>query len=147
METDPPKKTWILKHQRAGSGVEDEMIMFAGQMVGGFGREFAGHAEVNAQPAVVAEAKEHLFAVGLDGTELLPGQTLGKVGWTNSPEDSFARVEMNSGDLFAETGSPLLCKVKYLRQFRHGERVRGSGKKSKLGWGKPCDILDGWRRN
>jgi len=99
------------------------MIMFAGQMVGWLGREFAGHAKVNAQPAVGTETKEHLFSVGLDGTELLSGQKFGKVGWANSSEDPFSRVEMDSGDLFAEADFPLLCEVMHFCELRHKQKL------------------------
>jgi hypothetical protein len=47
------------------------MIMFSGQMVGCFDREFAGHAKVDTQPAVGTETKEHLFSVGSDGAQRL----------------------------------------------------------------------------
>ncbi len=145
MEADSSEKAWILEDQGVGFGVEDEMIVFGGQVVRTPGGEFSGHAQMDAEPAVGAKAKEHLFPMGLDGAELLPGQKLGKVGRTNSSEDPFSRVEMDSGDLFAETDFPLLCEVMHLCQLRHGKRMRVGGKKSKLGWGRGCDILNGWR--
>ena len=66
MEADPPKEPRILKHQSVGFSVEDEMIVFGGQVVGTLGGEFSGHAQVNAEPAVGSKAEKHLFAVGFN---------------------------------------------------------------------------------
>jgi len=64
------------------------MVMFAGPMVGWLGQELAGHAKVDAQPAVGSKAKEHLFSVGMDGTQRLSpqrGTHLGRVHATQNP--------------------------------------------------------------
>jgi len=145
VEADSSEKAWILEHEGAGFGVEDEMIMFGGQVVGSFGGEFTGHAQMDAEPAVGSKAKEHLLAMGLDRGELLPGQKFGKVGRANSSKDPFSRMEMDPDHTATQSRAPLPTEIKNFGQLRHRKRVRVGGKKSKLGWGRGCDILNEWR--
>ena len=147
MKADSSKETWILEYQGVGYGVEDEMIVFGGQVVGSLGGELTGHAQMDAEPVVLSKTKEHLFAMGLDGGELLPGQKAGKVGRVDSSEDPFSGVEMDPDHTATQPRAPLPAEIMDFGQLGHGKRVRGGCKKSKLGWGIGCDILRGWRRN
>jgi hypothetical protein len=65
VKTDSAKNTWVAKNQRGSASAQNKMIMGAGLVIGGFCREFAGHAQVDPQPSILTKAKEHLFSVSL----------------------------------------------------------------------------------
>jgi hypothetical protein len=58
------------------STIEHKVVVFGGAVVLGFGRELAGHAQVNSQPTIPAKTKKHLLSMGLDGVQWLSGQGL-----------------------------------------------------------------------
>jgi len=123
------------------------MIMFAGQMVGWLGREFAGHAKVNAQPAVGTETEEHLFSVGLDGPQGLSPQGGAHWAGADAPQNPFSVVQVDAQNLLIQCRGPAAAEIENLGKFRHRRRVGAVGENSKLGWGKGSDILFGWRQS
>ena len=121
--------------------------MFAGQMIGPFGREFAGHAKVDAQPAVGAKAKEHLLPMGLDRPERLSGECRAQAGGIDSAENPLPVMQVDAQNLLIQRRGPAAAEIENLGKFRHRERVRAARENSKLGWGEGSDILSGWRQN
>jgi hypothetical protein len=121
------------------------MIMFSGPMVGWLGREFAGHAKVDAQPAVGTKTKEHLFSVGLDGAQRLSPQGGAHSGGTNAPQNPLPVVQVDAQNLLIQRRGPAAAEIENLGKFRHRRRVGSVGENSKLGWGEGSDNLNGWR--
>jgi hypothetical protein len=58
------------------STIEHKVVVFGGAVVLGFGRQLAGHAQVNSQPTIPAKTKKHLFSMGLNRGQGLSGQGL-----------------------------------------------------------------------
>ena len=81
----------------------------------------AGHAEVQAEPEIVGEAEEHLFAGGFGGDEFLAGEFWEK-GEVVAAKDAFFAVEMDAKDFGVEAGVPLAAVVIDLGEFGHGGR-------------------------
>jgi hypothetical protein len=113
-------------------GVEDEVVVLAGLVVGWLGRQFTGHTEVDAQPAVGAEAEEHLFPVGLDGPQILSPQGGLQLGGIDSPKNPFLPVQVNVDDLSTKGWSPATTEVEDLGQLRHTGKLWSFAKLSKI---------------
>ena len=71
-EANPAEEAGVLEDEGAVRRVENQMVVFAGDMMRGFRGKFSRHAEVDSQPNLRAKAEQHLFAVGLAGNHSLP---------------------------------------------------------------------------
>jgi len=133
VKTDSSKKAGILKHEGAGSGVEDEMIMPGRTMVRRLSGKPSAHAEVDSQPAVGAKAKEHLLSVGVDGAQGLSPQGGTQAGGANATQNPFLVVEVYAHQLLLQRRGPAAAEIEDLGKFRHPSRVGSVEEKSKLG--------------
>ena len=113
------KLAGVVENQGAIFLVEDEVVVFGRGMIRGRDREFAGHAEVQAEPEIVGEAEEHLFAGGFGGDQFLPSE-LWKEGEVVAAEDAFIAVEMDAEDFGVEAGIPLAAVIIDFGEFGHG---------------------------
>ena len=74
METDAPELPRVAENERARFLLQDEMVMFAGAKAGQLDPQFAAHPEVNPQPVITGETKEHLLAPGNGALQSLPNE-------------------------------------------------------------------------
>jgi hypothetical protein len=101
------------------------VAFFVGQAVGADG-EFAGHAQVDAEPewgvggVGGGEAEEHLLGGGLGGIEPRAGEVFREKGGVGGLENPGARVEAHGGDGLAEAGIPAAADVFDFGEFGHG---------------------------
>lgn len=141
---NPPKEPGILKNQGAVSGVQDEVVMLFGAITGRLGREPSGHPQMNPQPEIRPEPEQHLFSVGLQGTQGLALQGSCQRPGGKPAEDPLARVKMNPHHLLSQADPPLAAEIVDLGQFRHRHRVRNPGENPSLGEADlPIFYLDG----
>ena len=129
VEAHAAEVAFVLEDEGMGGLVEDEMIVLArGVVRKEFTAEFAAHAEMNAQPEIVGELEEHLFAAGLGGEEFFAGELGAKSGGVGVTEDAdLGSGEANGKDGLAKTRVPLAAAVFDFGEFRHkreGERCR-----------------------
>ena len=61
VEMNASELTGISKHQRNGFQRNDQMIVFGRAKWELLGTQLSGHAEVNSDPSLAAEAKQHLL--------------------------------------------------------------------------------------
>lgn len=133
-KADAAKKPRIAKDEGVAGGAKNEMIVGARLMGRGGGKETTGHAKVKAEPGIGAEAKEHLFAVGVGGAEGTTAYFTSKKGGGGFPKDTFFRVEMNGGNFLSKTRIPFFTKVFHFSEFGHkGETLAGSGGEASRG--------------
>ena len=72
-----PKWRVSLENKRTAGLTQDEMIVLAGSFLGALlTAELTAHAQMDAEPEVVREVKEHLLATGLGVEQPLTGQEL-----------------------------------------------------------------------
>lgn len=133
VKPDSSKKAGILKHEGAGSGVENKMIMPGRTIARGLGREPSGHAEVDSQPAVGTKAKEHLLPVGVDRAQGLSRQGGTQMGGANATKNPFLIVEVNAQHPFTQGRGPAAAEIEDFGKFRHLRRVGSGWGNSKLG--------------
>jgi hypothetical protein len=146
-EADPAEEAGILKDEGAVRRVENQMVVFAGDMMRGFRGKFSRHAEVDSQPNLRAKAEQHLFAVGLAGNHSSPRQPAKEFLGGGAAEHPLAGMKMDAEDLFSPPGKPAAAEIKDLGEFRHNPKLRADREKSKLGRGKGFDILSRWRQS
>jgi len=91
---------------------------------GGCGGESARHSEVEAKPSIGAKAKEHLFAVGVGGTEMAPLNGTSEECGRGSAKDPLLRMEMYGDNFLAKARVPLLARVFHFSEFGH-RRIEG----------------------
>ena len=133
MELDAAKLPRVMKDERALLLKQDEMIVFAGREVGGFGRELSSHAEMNAEPNVAGETEEHAFAVTFGFQEFRAGQRFLHRVSIDAAGDAFLRVDVDARDCLSDSDIPA-SSVKFdFRQFGHDrmltrDRMNGCSK-------------------
>lgn len=128
MEAHAAEMAFVLEDEGVASLVEDEVVVLAGGVIGeGFAAEFAAHAEVDAQPEVVGELEEHLFAAGLGGEEFFAGELGAENGGVGVAENTdLGTSETDREDGLAEARIPLAAAVFDFGEFGHkreGEKV------------------------
>ena len=94
-------------------------------MGGGCGGESARHSEVEAKPSIGAKAKEHLFAVGVGGTEMAPLNGTSEECGRGSAKDPLLRMEMYGDNFLAKARVPLLAREFHFSEFGHSKREGG----------------------
>lgn len=119
MKLDASELARIVKDQRALLLEEDEMIVFAGREIGGLGGQFAGHAEMHAEPSVARESKEHAFAVAFGFEEFCADQRFLHSGGIDTARDALLCVDVDARDRLSDANIPA-SPVKFdFRQFGH----------------------------
>jgi hypothetical protein len=122
MDMDAAELARVVEDEGAVFLVEDEVVVLGGRVRGGRDGEFAGHAEVKAEPEIFREAEEHLFAGRFGGDEFLAGE-FWEEGEVVAAEDAFVGVEMDAENFGVEAGIPLAAVVIDLGEFGHGRRI------------------------
>ena len=130
---DAAKLASVVEDEGAIFLVEDEMVVLGWGVLRGGDGELAGHAEVQAEPEIVGETKEHLFAGGFGGHEFLTGE-FGKKGEIVAAKDAFFAMKMDAKDFGVEAGVPLAAVVIDLGEFGHGPRVMTKGQIPNTKW-------------
>lgn len=64
VKSDAAKEACVTKDQGAFRLMKNQMVVFLRSKAGRFDAQFAGHAEVNANPVTAGEFEEHLFSPG-----------------------------------------------------------------------------------
>ena len=131
----------IRKNERLRALEEDEVIVAARGVIGRLSREFAGHAEVDAEPRVAAEAEEHLFRGGFRGDEFRAGEVLLDEFWISAAKDAGACMKADVLDALAEAGVPAFAEEFYFGELGHRQilnrewtlRVRMSNRRIRKG--------------
>lgn len=88
--------------------------MGARRMIHRLGRKFAGHAEVNSQPTLGAQAKKHLFTVGMGGAKGFSGKITQQGIHFLPAKDPFLGMHMDAQNLLLKSGIPLFAKEFHL---------------------------------
>ncbi len=74
VDADTAKVTFVFENEGVFGLEQDEVVMFAGNVVGpGLAAELAAHPEVYAQPPIAREVKKHLFAASVRCKQHLSG--------------------------------------------------------------------------
>lgn len=118
---------------------QDEMVMAAGEISGGFNAKTAGHAEMHAKPEIFGELKEHLFSMRLRTNERGFDQDLRSEPPPGIAKNPASPVRGNSRDFGSDSRIPLPPIVIHLRQFRHGSRLRVNGEAAILECAPPME--------
>ena|SRR5437660_114408 len=108
------------------------MIVLGRPEIGRSGPEFAGHAEVNAEPEISGKMKEHLFAESFRVEQVLADDFCAKLLRVRASKDSLVGVQCGRVDLLVFSGVPLLAVIFDFGQFGHGERVKPAGASTML---------------
>jgi hypothetical protein len=74
---------------------------------------------VEAEPGIGAEAEEHLFAMGVRGTEKATLDGAGEEGGGGFAKDTFLGMEMNGDNFLTEAKIPFLAKEFHFGEFGH----------------------------
>ena len=74
VEEDAAEHAVVAEDEGRFAQGKDEVVVFSRGESGGLGGEFAGHAEVDAEPGVAAEAEEHLFRGGFGAEKFRTGE-------------------------------------------------------------------------
>ena len=125
-DVDAAELAGVVKDEGAIFLVEDEVVVFRREVRSGGGAEVAGHAKVQAEPEIVGETKEHLFAGGFGGDEFLAGE-FAEEGEIVTAKDALFAVKMNAEDFGVEAGIPLAAVVIDFGEFGHGLRLMAEG--------------------
>ena len=118
MNVDAAELARVVKDKGALFLVEDEVVVFFGRVRGDGDCEFAGHAEVEAEPEVAGETEEHLFAGGFGGDEFVAGE-FWEEGEVVAAKDAFIAVDVDAENFGIEAGIPLAAVVIDFGEFGH----------------------------
>lgn len=138
MEADPAELPCIAENKRPLLLSQDEVIMLAGSKISRFHPELAAHSKMNPKPVVAGKNKEHLFAAGRGGAQLLACEATLESCNVRSPKQSLLPVQLYREDLVAHPGVPLFPKIFHLGQLRHRRRLDRSR--------PPCYPSRAWKR-
>ena len=106
IQADAAEHAEVAEDEGGRFGVEDEVVVGRGRVIRRAGEEFAGHAEVAAQPEAAREFEEHVFPVGAGAAVGGAGQR-GEGGRRGVPEKSWLRPGVNAENFLAEARIPL----------------------------------------
>ena len=119
VELHPAEMPLVLEHQRPVLLVQHEVIMFSRSVIRRFGNKLAPHTQVNAQPDVVGEAEEHLFAARLGVQDPLAGEFVPHPFQVDLAKDSPSLADVDGFDGMTLANFPLTAAVFDLGEFRH----------------------------
>jgi len=64
MKSNPAELSWVGKDQCPILLMKNEVVVLARLKPGFFDAQFTGHAQMQAEPDIIREAKQHLLAMG-----------------------------------------------------------------------------------
>ncbi len=117
------KEAGIAKNERVTGCAQNEMVVGARPMERGGGEEAAGHAEMEAEPSIGAEAKKHLLPVSVRGAQGATANFPGEKSGGGPTKNAFVGLQVNGGNFLAYARIPFLTKVFHFSEFGHGERT------------------------
>ncbi len=127
MKQDATEEARVAENERIRFLSKHNVIVFERSVGSVLGAQFAGHAEMQAEPAIGAKAKEHLFAVREGLGEDCPGQYFFDQLRVGAAKDAFGGIQLHGKDSLAQTGIPLLAEKFNFGQFRHSKNVLSRG--------------------
>ncbi|MFT7173376.1 MAG: hypothetical protein ACI9NQ_001596 [Paracoccaceae bacterium] len=126
VEHDAAEHAVIVENEGGFGGAEDEMVVFVDFVIGGSGRELAGHAEVDFKVKLWGEGEEHAFAVGFGGEEFFSFKNA-EGGGGAVAVDAGLGVDFDGDDGFSLGGGPLAAGEFDFSEFWHGVTIGASG--------------------
>ena len=87
------------------------------------GEKFSGHPEVDAQPAILADAKKHLFSMSVGGDQGFSFDSADQTVSRYAAEDPFAGMNMDLVDFLVQAWIPLFAKEFHLGQLGHDRKL------------------------
>ena len=111
METDATKLSRVAKNQGTPFLFEDKMIVFFRVKSWRLDSQPPRHPEMNSEPVVVAEFKQHLLPSRDRAQEFLPNDPALERAHIGSAKDSLLGMQLHASDGFAEAGVPAFPKI------------------------------------
>lgn len=90
--------------------MQNQMIMFKRSKRRFFAAQFARHSQVNTEPGILAEAKEHLFSMREGFQKHHAGQRFLQQIRVSAAKDSFAHVLVHRKNFFMQPLVPLFSE-------------------------------------
>ena len=119
METHATELTRVGEDQRAFALIQDQVIVFGRMKIRRREVDFAGHAEMKAEPVVAGKFKQHSFAARRRSQQFLADQLFAQSSRVGVAENSFSRMQLHIGNLVANAGVPLFAIPFDFGQLRH----------------------------
>ena len=104
MKVDAPEHAGVVEHERVLFGDDHEMIVLAGDVIRRGDGELAAHPEVNPEPGVATETKQHLLRGGFRRFEGRTDQRAAEGRQVEFTEELLCIVREDAHDAFADGG-------------------------------------------
>jgi hypothetical protein len=118
------KLAGVAENQALPGLAQNEVVVPGREKRGGArgdGSELSSHAEMEAEPGVFGETKEHLLAVDLGIQKGGAGQDFPEGGGVRAAKDAFAGVKVDGDNCLSPPGVPPFSVKLDFRQFGHGD--------------------------
>jgi len=119
MKDHATKEAGVRKDQRSFPLAQDEMVMFARWEFRAFDSQFTRHAQMNAQPAILRELKQHLLSPCFRTNQLCTEQDSTERIHIIAAEDPFSRVQFDSSHVMTKPHIPSATMVFDFGELRH----------------------------
>ena len=119
VKSDAAKLPRVGKNQRALFEIKHQVIVLSRVEIRFFDAQFPRHSQMQAEPDLVGESKEHLFAVALGAEQNGLAEDFSESLRRGPPKNSFLRVQSHMLDGPSQSHIPPSAVKLNLSQFRH----------------------------
>lgn len=123
VKSDATKEARVAEDEGSFRLMKNKMVVLLGSESRRLDAQFAGHAEMNADPVIAGKFEEHLFSPGLRPKKTSAGELADESPGVLAAKDALPRVKLHAHNLLPKAGVPLPAIVFDFSELGHEEKM------------------------